>query len=150
LRFFERGIVFPLYPNGSYRGQWKKDGRPGSHDDMNDLSINLIPHLGSSPVRKTAVEADGRNACLVITDQAGNPLGPFCFAGDDEDSLSSFKHEANSLLQQFQPISPRSLYQNPSGSLAVYRLEQWLRPRHGGVRNARRGEADIAPIHLSR
>jgi hypothetical protein len=46
------------------------------------------------------METDRGDARLVITDQACNPLGPFCFANDDEDRLSTVEHQANGLLQQ--------------------------------------------------
>jgi hypothetical protein len=69
------------------------------------------------------------DACLVITYQVCNPLGPFCFANDNKDRLSTVEHQAHSLLQQLQPISPGSLDQNPNWSFTVQRLEQWLCPR---------------------
>ena len=46
------------------------------------------------------METDRGDACLVITDQACNPLGPFCFTNDDEDRLFTVEHQANGLLQQ--------------------------------------------------
>jgi hypothetical protein len=45
------------------------------------------------------METDWGDAHLIITDQAGNPLSPFCFANDDEDCLSTVEHEVNGLLQ---------------------------------------------------
>jgi hypothetical protein len=38
------------------------------------------------------METDRGNACLIITDQAGNPLSPFCFANDDEDRLPTVEY----------------------------------------------------------
>src|SRR5437868_11809833 len=87
-------------------------------------------------------------ACLIITNQVGNPLGPFCFANDDEGSLSTVEHYLNGLLQKPQSISPASLQQNPSGSLPCQRLEQLFRPRHGWVRNERSIDAEIDLVRL--
>ena len=64
------------------------------------------------------METDRGDARLIITDQAGNPLGSFCFPNDDEDRLSTVEHEANRPLQQFQSIGPGSLYQNLLGPWA--------------------------------
>jgi hypothetical protein len=44
------------------------------------------------------MEADRGDARFFITDQAGNPLGPVCFANDDEDRLSTVEHQVNGLL----------------------------------------------------
>jgi hypothetical protein len=68
------------------------------------------------------------DACLVITYQVSNPLGPFCFTNDDQDSLLTGKHQENGLSQQLQPISPGSLDQNPSWFWTSQCLEQWLCP----------------------
>ena len=65
------------------------------------------------------METDRGDARLVITDQACNPLGPFCFANDDEDRLSTVEHQANGLLQQPQSIGPGSLYQSPSMNMSA-------------------------------
>src|SRR6266850_130505 len=96
------------------------------------------------------METNWGDACLVITDQACNPLGPFCFANDNEDRLSTVEHQTNGLLQQPQSIGPGRLHQNPRRSLASQRLEQWLRPRHVWVRNERCGDAEIALVRLSK
>jgi hypothetical protein len=45
------------------------------------------------------METDRGDACLIITDQACNPLSPFCFANNDEYRLSTIEHQANGLLQ---------------------------------------------------
>src|SRR6267143_6035767 len=95
------------------------------------------------------METNWGHACLVITDQACNPSSPFCFANDDEDRLSTVEHQANGLLQQAQSIGPGSLHQNPRGSLGSQRLEQWICPRHCGVRKERCGDAGIALVRLS-
>src|SRR4249920_3476064 len=96
------------------------------------------------------METNRGDACRVIMDQACNPLGPFCFPNDDEDRLSTVEHQANGLLQQPQSIGPGSLHQQPSGSLSSQRLEQWLRPRHCGVKNERWGDAGIILIRMSK
>jgi len=92
LWFFERWIFFSLDPNGSDGGQWKKNSRPGPHNHTNDLSTNLTPDLSFQLVWKAAMEADWINVLLLIMDQAGNPLSPFCFANNDEDCLSTVEH----------------------------------------------------------
>jgi hypothetical protein len=40
------------------------------------------------------------DACRVITYQVCNPLGPFCFANDNKDRLSTVEHQEHNLLQQ--------------------------------------------------
>ena len=148
LWFFERCIFFSLDPNRSDCSQREKDGRPGSHNYTNKLPMNLIPQFSFHLVRKTAMETDRINARLLITNQVGNPFSPFCFADDDEDRLSTVEHQANGLLQQSQSIGPGSLHQNPSGSLASQRPEQWLRPRHGWVNNEGCRDAEIDLVRL--
>src|SRR4249919_3461821 len=95
------------------------------------------------------METDRINARLIITNQVGNPLSPFCFANDDEDRLSTVEYQANGLLQQPQSIGPGSLYQSLRRSLTSQRLEQWLRPRHCGARKERCGDAGIALVYPS-
>jgi hypothetical protein len=38
------------------------------------------------------METDRGYTHFIMTDQAGNPLGPFCFANDDEDRLTTVEH----------------------------------------------------------
>ena len=95
------------------------------------------------------METDRGDACLLITDQASNPLGPLGFADDDEDRLSLVERQASGMLQQPQPIAPGSLNQNPGRSLASQRVEQRFCPRFRGVRNERCGDAGVALVRPS-
>jgi hypothetical protein len=45
LWFFERWIFFSFDPNRSDCGQWEEDGRPGPHNNTNELPMNLIPQF---------------------------------------------------------------------------------------------------------
>src|SRR5262245_41107594 len=69
LGFFKRHIFFSFDPNQSDASQGEKDSRPGSHDDSNDLLMDLPPYLSFHQVRETAMEADRGNSDLVITDR---------------------------------------------------------------------------------
>src|SRR4029077_13551382 len=93
LCFFECCVFFSLDPNRPNCCQREKDGRPGPHDHSNGLPMNLIPHLGSRLVGETAMKTNRGDACLVITYQVCNPLGPFCFAHDNKDRLSTVEYQ---------------------------------------------------------